>query len=363
MKPGVSHKLRIGRSNASHSCRNRDALSAASLSIAPPRCAGLLASTPSGRPSIRTQRGDDTGAELAAELQHRAGVGEQVDERTHVVDLHPVLGDRVPEQALVRALPLGDGPVEVRQVLLGDAHGLGLVGDAHVDDPRRGRHVDRPDLLGRDPPEAAAFDHRRPRHAEVGVLGGDDRVAAPEQRRVPRERRPARDPHEGDETGQLAEQPERHALEAGADPVVARATAAAVGEQHQRQPLRRREPEQAVLLAVVVHALGAREDGVVVDHDHAAHAVDGRDPADEAVGRRTGDELVARRPARLRRERQRAVLDERARVAQIVDVLRAVRRPRCVLRGDGRGARRVEPDLVARHDLGEVGADRYRGRL
>ena len=52
MKPGVSHRNSIGSPNASHSCMNRAALSAPSASIAPPRCAGLLAITPSGRPSL-----------------------------------------------------------------------------------------------------------------------------------------------------------------------------------------------------------------------------------------------------------------------------------------------------------------------
>ena len=51
--PGVSISERIGSPKASHSCMKRAALSAASLSIAPARCIGLLAITPSGRPSMR----------------------------------------------------------------------------------------------------------------------------------------------------------------------------------------------------------------------------------------------------------------------------------------------------------------------
>ena len=53
MNPGVSHRNSSGRSNAPHSCMNRAALSAQSASIAPARWSGLLASTPSGLPSIR----------------------------------------------------------------------------------------------------------------------------------------------------------------------------------------------------------------------------------------------------------------------------------------------------------------------
>ncbi len=53
MNPGVSQRNRTGTSNASHSWRKRAALSAPGVSIAPPRCDGLFATTPSGRPSMR----------------------------------------------------------------------------------------------------------------------------------------------------------------------------------------------------------------------------------------------------------------------------------------------------------------------
>mmetsp|Transcript_13237 Transcript_13237/g.29428 ORF Transcript_13237/g.29428 Transcript_13237/m.29428 type:complete len:214 (-) Transcript_13237:406-1047(-) len=52
MKPGLSHKKRMGISKASQRAINREAFIAASLSIAPPRCRGLFATIPSGRPSI-----------------------------------------------------------------------------------------------------------------------------------------------------------------------------------------------------------------------------------------------------------------------------------------------------------------------
>ena len=53
MMPGVSHRNSSGMSKASHSCMKRAALSAPLLSIAPARCTGLLAISPTGRPSIR----------------------------------------------------------------------------------------------------------------------------------------------------------------------------------------------------------------------------------------------------------------------------------------------------------------------
>ena len=54
MKPGVSHKERTGSPKASHSCRKRAALSALAASMAPAKCIGLLAITPTARPSMRT---------------------------------------------------------------------------------------------------------------------------------------------------------------------------------------------------------------------------------------------------------------------------------------------------------------------
>ena len=53
MNPGVSHSDSTGRPNASHSCRKRAALSALAASMAPARCSGLLAITPTARPSKR----------------------------------------------------------------------------------------------------------------------------------------------------------------------------------------------------------------------------------------------------------------------------------------------------------------------
>ena len=51
--PGVSISETTGSPKASQSCMKRAALSAPSLVIAPARCIGLLATTPTGRPSMR----------------------------------------------------------------------------------------------------------------------------------------------------------------------------------------------------------------------------------------------------------------------------------------------------------------------
>ena len=51
MKPGTSARKIKGTLNASHHQMNRAALSAESTNSAPPSCIGLLATTPTGRPS------------------------------------------------------------------------------------------------------------------------------------------------------------------------------------------------------------------------------------------------------------------------------------------------------------------------
>ena len=80
-------------------------------------------------------------------------------------------------------------------------------------------------------------------------------------------------------------------------------------------------------------------------------------PDDQPVGRRPGDQVVDRPAAALRGDDQRAVLDERPRVAEVLDVL-----PRRALPGRpaaGHHVRpgRVEPDGVAVEHLTEVGPD------
>ena len=105
--------------------------------------------------------------------------------------------------------------------------------------------------------------------------------------------------------------------------------AAALGEQHHRQPAALGELEQAVLLLVAAHALGARQHRVVVGHRHAAHPIHLADSRDQAVGGRAGDQLLARATALLGGEQQRPVLDEAAPGrASSARFSRAVRRPR-----------------------------------
>lgn len=129
-------------------------------------------------------------------------------------------------------------------------------------------HVDGADVVRVEHAEAAAFDHRRATHSDVAVGGGDDHVAATEDGGVAGKAVAGVDAHDGHQATELGEVHERQAVEAAdAHHVgVARAPAAAFGEEHHRQPQRLGQLEEAVLLAMVLPALGAGQHGVVVRH-------------------------------------------------------------------------------------------------
>ena len=243
---------------------------------------------------------------------------------SHLVDALALLGDQLAQQRLIGDRAGLRGPAgEVGQVALGERDRLGVVGGAQVDDAVGVLDVDRPDLAGVEHAEAAALDHRGAAHADARVLGRDHDVAAAEQRGVAGEAVAGGDADERHEAAELGEQRERAAVEAGDDRHVdvAGPPAAALGEQHDRQPAALGDLEQPVLLGVVAHALRAGEDRVVVGHRHARLAVDLADAADEAVGGRARDQLLARAPALLRGEQQRPVLDEAALVDEVGEVL------------------------------------------
>ena len=69
------------------------------------------------------------------------------------------------------------------------------------------------------------------------------------------------------------------------------------------------------------------------------------------------DQLLDRAAAALRGDDERAVLDERARVAEVVDVLARGALAGLAAARDGVGPRGVEPDGVALAHLREIGAD------
>ncbi len=192
-----------------------------------------------------------------------------------VVDPQPVFRDRPAQQALVARLPLRHRSLEIGEILLRDAGRLFLVLDQDVDDAVRRLDRDRADLGRMIDPESAALDHRRPAHADRGILGGDDDVAAAQHRGVAGEAI-ARD--HADHRHQARQSRELHeggSVEAGhAEPVgVAGTAAAAFRIKYQRKPPLFGEGEHAVDLLVVHMALGAGEHGVVVGDHHAARLV------------------------------------------------------------------------------------------
>ena len=172
----------------------------------------------------------------------------------HVVEAQPVLRHDMPQrrwscasQAAIRAL-------EVGQVFLRGVDRGELVLHQDIDDAVRHLDRHRPDFLGRVDAEAAALDHRRPAHAERRAFGRDDDVAS---------RRPARccrrsvrplttaiigtSPLSCEKVVKVV----RVDRDARADVVLAGPAAAALAEQHQRQPEAVRQLEDPVLLVVV----------------------------------------------------------------------------------------------------------------
>ena len=187
--------------------------------------------------------------------------------------------------------------------------------------------------------------------------GGDHHVAAAEDGRVAGEAPAVGDADPRHEPAQPAPQVERRRVQAR-DPRcvgVPRPAATALGEEDDGQPPALDDVEQAVLLVVVAEALRARQHGVVVGEDRGGAAVDRADAADQAVGRRAGDQVVERPAAALGGDHQRAVLDERARRR------RGRRRSRGRCGGRGRAAWR-RPRRGRRRGRSRAGPRPRRGR-
>src|ERR1700760_833188 len=134
------------------------------------------------------------------------------------------------------------------------------------------------------------------------------------------------------------------------------APAAALGEQHHRQPPAPGDLKQPVLLEMVAHPLGAGQDGVVVGHGRHRAPVDLADPADEPVGGRALDQLLAGAPLLLGGDDQRSVLDERVRVEQIGQVLASGATPGGVALVHGLRTTVIQAERVALADRLQVGA-------
>ena len=189
---------------------------------------------------------------------------------------------------------------------------------------------ERADVVGVHRPQPPALDHRRAAHPERRALGGDDQVRRAGDHRVAREAAARDDRDPGNEARQAPPQREGSGLERRDDRVVgvARPPSPALGEEDGRQAHPLDQLEQPVLLLVPEGALRAGEDRVVVGEDGARAAlvaevlaVDPGRPGDQAVGGRSLDQLGERSAPPLRGDRVAPVLDERARVDQVLEVL------------------------------------------
>ena len=253
----------------------------------------------------------------------------------------------------------GRAAAEVGQVSPRRHHGGSLVRDEQIH--HSVRHLDRhrPDIVRGDDAEPAALDHGRPAHAQAGLRRRDDHVAGAGQRRVAGEAVAGHHGDQRDQARQRGGQPEgRHVEPAHRGGVgVAGPPAAALGEHDQGQPLPADQLEQPVGLAVVHVTLGAGQHRVVVGHHRDRPAVDRRGAQDQAVGRGAGDEVVERAAAALRRDGQRAVLGEAARVGQVGDVLPGRPPPGGVPPLRHLGPPLVQPDPVPLPRLREVRSD------
>jgi len=313
---------------------------------------------------MRTRAVSISGAKRSRRQVTRAGVGQRLDDRPHVVGAALAFGHGIAQRRLVGRLAGLRRPLEVGEEALGAARCPCLVGGDDVDDAVGGLHLDRADLVGVDPAEPATLDHRRAAHAQRDVLGGDDQVGAAGDHGVAGEAAAGdhRDPwHQAGEP-----RPEREGarVEGGDDGIVgvARPTAATLGEEDDGEAQALDQLEEPVLLAVSEGALRAGQHRVVVG-EHSARrglaeevAVDTGRAGEQAVGRGAGDQVVDLAPAALGGDREAPVLDEGAGVDELVEVLpgRAPTGRVAALEGVGTGL--VAGEGAPRQHLGEVRA-------
>ena len=303
---------------------------------------------------------------MGPQLQERALVDEGLDHRPHVIDPQAVLRDRPAQFALVALDPGRRRTLEIGQGLLGQSRGVGLVLGQYVDHAVGGLDVHRPDLLGGEHPKAAALDHRRPAHADVGALGADENFTNTGEGGVAREAAARHHGNLGHPPGQLGEGLEAGRGQAGGCHAigVAGPAAAAFGEPHHRQLLLLDDLQQAVGLHVVHVALGAGQDGEIVGQGGAARllgteqgAIDRADAADQAVGGADLQQMFGRVAAALGGHGEGAVFEEGARIDQVVDVLPGGALVAGPAAGHGLGPRLVQGGQPAGVDLGQVGPD------
>ena len=295
---------------------------------------------PHRAPGHAGQCGMDAHAKTRAQHQEAAFVGDALHGRAGVVHAQAVFGDHMAQGLGRRCLPAGGDALKKRQVMPRRRHGLRFVIHQHIDHAVVVLHVAGANLLGLEDTQPAAFNHGRAAHADVAALGGDDHVTAAQQRRIAckaapshhtQHRHPAVEARKRGKGGQVQARHDGHVH-------IARAAAAAFGQQHHGQVVLQGHTQHAVGLLVVAHALRARQHGEVVGHDHDALAVDCANARDHAVGGRVADQIVGAATAALCGHGQGAVFDKGIGIAQVGDVFAGRAQPQGMALGHGFGA-------------------------
>ena len=205
MKPGVSHRNTTGTSNASQQLQEARGLVGA---VGVDRAAevGGVVGDDAERPALDPgERGDHPVTQPAPQLEHRAGVAQRVDDAC--ARRRPARGSRGRGGAACagRRTP-------TRRPAPGSTTGTAWrrrpprlrPSTATSTTPFAHLHAIGPIAVGSYDAEAAALDHRRAAHADVRVGGGDDHVAAAEERGVAGEAVARVDADERHEAAQLA---------------------------------------------------------------------------------------------------------------------------------------------------------------
>jgi hypothetical protein len=137
---------------------------------------------------------------------------------------------------------------------------------------------------------------------------------------------------------------------------VARSSPTTFGKQHDGQLVLQRQPQQAVGLLVIAHALGAGQDRCVVGHGYHLVTIHAADAGDHAVGRGVLDQVFLGAPAALRRNCQRAKFNKAAGVAQVGHVFARAAQALGVALGHSLGAAGILCESLAVHQAQQIGA-------
>jgi hypothetical protein len=267
--------------------------------------------------------GNHARAEAGSQFEERVAVRQGFDNLADIIGTAPIFRDQIAQQDLILRFPFPRFSLEIRDVLLGSDDGRGFVfhGDIHHAVGRL--HIDRTDVARCETAQAAALDHHRPPHADVRIPRGNNDIATTQEGRITGKTVTGDNAHQGNLAAQLGKQAEGGQIEPGNHDAlgvrIPGPSPSALGKENQGCALFIGQLEKPVHLFMIEVALGAGQHRIVVGHDHAAgrlftklRRVDRSKPRDQAIGRRSGNEIVNRAPAALGGYVERAVFDKTA---------------------------------------------------